>query len=437
MNAQEIQDIVLRNATEISEMRQQLTDLTSKEKRVEVALQDLHRRLENFLRTFDRTKFAATDQRLLIGALAPEILIFDKLGYEIRGSGSHFLLGVAAFLKGRNQAALDYFNEFIRLAEPDNQNLCNAHYLSGMMLYNRREFNQAIEFFESAFRYSPEENRDWQSSIYVGELSYFLRKPKEIIEKAFLDVEERLKEIEDTPQHNFLRAMLYLKLGNCYVETFLDPKERNLMVNNHVAIRYYKQARKWCPRLIGSESLLPVIIDYSLAQALLLAKSVDMDLVKTPSELLADVFHRLRRIVLTKREEIILAQSYFMLGTCAFYSMHLSKDVGEIYLEYARHQTLIVPSDLCFYSSITKELLSRDEFVKQIDYYAKRQKSAIFCYQKFNPISPFLSRFSSYFWGSHAFCRVQWLRNTVIACLLCDLPIPSYISNKELKTIYN
>jgi hypothetical protein len=39
---------------------------------------------------------------------------------------------------------------------------------------------------------------------------------------------------------------------------------------------------------------------------------------------------------------------------------------------YARHQTLTVPSDICFYSCITKELLGRDEFVKQIDFYTSQ-----------------------------------------------------------------
>ncbi len=372
MDVAELQDIVLRNAIEVSEIRRQLSDLTSKEKRAEATLRDLRRRMESCLNAFDRDQYKATDQRLLISALANEILIFDKLGYDIGSSGSHFLLGVAALLEGRNQASVEHFREFISLAEPDDRNLCNAHYLAGMICYNRRELSQAIEFFESAFRYSPEENRDWQSKIYVAELSSFLRRPKEVVERVFFDIEERLKAIEGTAQHNFLRATLYLKLGNCYVDTFLPPKENNEMINNQLAIGHYKQARKWCPRLIESESLLPVVIDYSLAQALLLGRSVDMDLAQTPSELLADVFHRLRRIVLTKREEIILAQSYFMLGTCAFYSTHLSKDMGEIYLEYARHQTLVVPSDVCFYSCITKELLSRDEFVKQIDYYANQ-----------------------------------------------------------------
>jgi hypothetical protein len=95
-----------------------------------------------------------------------------------------------------------------------------------------------------------------------------------------------------------------------------------------------------------------------------------MDLQETPSEMLTDVFRRLRKIVLTKREEIILAQTYFMLGTCAVYSPGVSRDAGEIYLEYARHQTLTVPSEVCFFSCITKELLSRTEFVGQIDYFA-------------------------------------------------------------------
>jgi tetratricopeptide (TPR) repeat protein len=333
-------------------------------------LRDLARRLESCLAAFDRDRYKSTDQRLAIGALAGEIMIFDKLGYDIPVNGASFLLAVAALLEGRNQAAVEHFNDFIRQAPRDDPNLANAYYLAAMIAYNRRQYSQAIDYYESAFICSPEDNRDWQSKIYVGELLYFLRRPKEAIEKAFFDVEQQLKLIEDSPQHNFLRATLYLKLGNCYVETFLEPRERNLMVNNQLAIRYFKEARKWCPRLVGSDSLLPAVIDYSLAQALMLANSVDMDLPLTPSEMLADVFNRLRKIVLNKREEIILAQSYFMLGTCAVYSSQVSKDAGEIYLEYARHQTLAVPSDVCFYSCITKELLTRDEFVKQIDHYA-------------------------------------------------------------------
>jgi tetratricopeptide (TPR) repeat protein len=372
MDVRELQGTVLRNTTEISEIRRQLTDLTSREKRVEQALLDLRRRLDNCLNEFDRDRYKATDQRLLIHALASEILIFDKLGYDIGTSGSHFLLGVAALLEGRYQAALEQLKAYVSLAEHHDKNLGNACYLAGVISYNRRECNQAIEFFESAFRHSPEENRDWQSKIQAAELTYFVRKPREVIEKAFFDVEEQLKAIEGTSQHNYLRATLYLKLGNCYVGTFLEPKERNPMVNNQVAIGYYKLARKWCPRLTGSESLLPVVIDYSLAQALLLDNSVDMDLAQTPSELLADLFQRLQRIVLNKREEIILALCYFMLGTCAVYSTHVSRDVAKIHLEYARNQTLSVPSDVCFYSSITKELLSRDEFVKQVDYYIEQ-----------------------------------------------------------------
>jgi len=372
MTPQELQDIVLRSASDISDVRREVSDLTAKEKRAATALKSLRSRLETCLLAFDRDKYKSTDQRLLIEALASEILIFERLGYEIGVSGSQqFILGVAALLEGRNQAALEYFKEFFRVADSADRNIPNASYLAAMICYNRRDFTQALEFFESTFRSSNQGSEDWQSRIYVGELLYFLRKPKEVVEKAFLDVEEPLKAVEDTIQNKFLRATLYLKLGNCYVETFLEPKQRNSMVNSDVAIAHYKRARKSCPQFSGSESLLQVVIDYSLAQALLLANSFDMDLEKTPSELLADVFNRLRRIVLMKREEIILAQSYFMLGTCAVYSSYVSKDAGEIYFEYARHQTLNVPSDVCFYSSITKELLSRDDFVWQIDHYAQ------------------------------------------------------------------
>jgi len=371
MENQELQDIVLRNTAELAEIRQQLQALTSKEQRAARALQDLRQRFKSYLDAFDRDKYKATDQRLLITALANEIRIFDKLGYDIGESGAHFLLGVADLLEGRNQAALEQLKRYIGLTAPDDRNLRNAHYLGGMVSYNRREFSQATEFFSTAFRLSPDSNRDWQSATYVAELAYFMRMPQDVVERLFFDVDEQLSRLDKSTPTSFMRATLYLKLGNCYVETFLAPKEANPMRNNPLAIRYYKEARNCCPRRIESESLLPVIIDSSLAQALILSQSLDFDLPMTPSELFADVFHRLRRIVLTKREEIILAQCYLILGICALYSSDVAKDVGEIYLEYARHQTQVVPSDMCFYSSITKELLSRDEFVRQIDYYAR------------------------------------------------------------------
>jgi tetratricopeptide (TPR) repeat protein len=371
MNLQELQEVVFRNTAELAELRKQLIDLVAKEKRVEVALAALRRRLAAWLDAFHRARYQATDQRLLIRALAEEILIFDKLGYDLGVGGARFLLGIAALLEGRHQAALDHLHEFIAGADSADRNLRNAAYLAAMICYNRRDFSRAIEHFEHAFRLSPEAQRDWQCQVYVGELQHFLRRPQDVLEKTFRDVEDGLRSADASPQNNFLRATLYLKWGNCYVGTLdLEPRERNALVNNPVALALYKQARKCLPKYTDPDSLLPVVIDYSLAQALLLARSVDMDLAQTPSELLADAFHRLRRIVLSKREEIILAQCYLMLGTCAFYSSHVSGDVGEIYLEYARTQTLSVPSDVCFYSPVTKELLSRDELVRQIDYYA-------------------------------------------------------------------
>jgi tetratricopeptide (TPR) repeat protein len=368
VTTQELHDIVLRCTSEISEIRHQLADLTAKEKRAETAVHLLRTRLEERLGAFDRDRYKSTDDRLQIEALAAEILIFQRLGYELGVAGSQFILGVAALLEGRNLAALECFADFLKTAATNDPNHRNASYLAGMISYNRKDFTQAIEFYESAFRHSPPGNPDWQSKIYVGELLHLLRRSEEQIQRVFLEAEEALASAEDTLQNRFQRATLYLKLANCYVATFLDPKEPNVIVNNTTAIRYYKQARRVCPTL--TESLLPVVIDYSLAQALILANSIDMDLRETPAELLADVFKRLRKIVLTKREEIILAQSFFMLGTCAVYSPTVSKDAAEIYLEYARHQTLTVPSTVCFYSCITKELLSREQFIWQIDHYA-------------------------------------------------------------------
>jgi tetratricopeptide (TPR) repeat protein len=373
MNNEELQTLVLRNMAAISEMRQQLTDISSKELRVERAIQDLRQRLRLFLDRFDRDQYKATDQRLLAAALANELLIFDRLGYDLSSSGSAFLLAVGALLDGRNRVALDHLERFLQSADPADPNFRNASYLAGMITYNRREFQRSADFFAVAYERSPVDQRDWQARIYVGELAYFMRKPAQEIERIFLSVEEALSGPEDPEQatiRSFLRATLYLKWGNCYVSTFLPPREANAMVNNQAAIQYFKKARRSCPTSISPDSLLPAVIDYSLAQALLLANAVDMDLDKTPSELFKDVFDRLRRIVLSKREEIILAQCYLMLGTCVVFSSYLSNDIGEIYLEYARHQTLIVPSDVCFYSGVTKELLSRTDFVKQIDFYA-------------------------------------------------------------------
>jgi tetratricopeptide (TPR) repeat protein len=374
METSEIESILLRNTAELSDLRRQINDILSKEKRVAMALASLNRRSTACLTAFHRDQYKSTDNRLQIRALADEILIFDRLGYEVGVTGARFLVGVGQLLEGRNQSALDHFDRFINEADPDDPHLGDAHYLCGMICYNRRDFSRAIDHFDTTFNHSTRNNPDWQSKIYVGEILFFLRRTQDEIERTFHDVEDVLHHSDDTSDYlRFLRATLYLKWGNCYVGTLdLEPTQSNALVNNQLAVRRYKEAQKALPRYVPNDSLLPVVIDYSLAQALLSSGSIDMDLAMTPSELLADVFSRLRRIVLTKREEIILAQSYFMLGTCASYSRHVSNELGEIYLEYARAQTLTVPSDVCFYSCITKDLVTRDAFVQQIDYYTSR-----------------------------------------------------------------
>lgn len=57
-------------------------------------------------------------------------------------------------------------------------------------------------------------------------------------------------------------------------------------------------------------------VDFGAASAAL-ADTEGMDLSMTPSELLAEGFHRLRRIVVTKREGIMLAQCYLQMSADA------------------------------------------------------------------------------------------------------------------------
>jgi tetratricopeptide (TPR) repeat protein len=376
MNSQELEDIVLRHSAQLADTQRVLAELNSKEKRVESTLKRLKERVEQWVSAFDQDKYKGIDQRLQTMALASEILIFDKLGYEFGSPGSQFVLGVAALLEGRHQAALEYLKSFDAPGSQQPRAARDANYLAAMICYNTKRFSEAIDFFEKAFQHSPIGNRDWQSKIYVAELQFFLRRPGEVVHKAFFDAQEGLARCESSNKRKVLEATLWLKLGNCFVGNLdLTPKEENLVADsNSEAINCYKKARQICPRknAEADSSLLPAIIDYSLAQALLLEGKIDIELAETPSSLFVDVFNRLRRIVLKKREEIILAQTYFMLATCAYYSNSLSKDVAEIYLEHARHQTLSVPSGMCFYSCITKELLEKDSFVEQIDYYASR-----------------------------------------------------------------
>ena len=371
MNPSELEDIVLRNTAQLSEVRRQLDDLVSKEKRARTALEELRHGIVDCLERFHRDKYKSTEQRLLIRVLASELSIFDKLGYDIAVPGWRFLLGVDAFLGGRSQSALDYLTHSIRNTQSSGKNFRDAHYLAAMICYNRRDFGKGMEHYETVFNHSPENARDWQAKTYVGELMYFQRRPKGQFESVFREVEDGLRS-EDYPLQNPLQANLYLKWGNCFVGTVdLQPKEHNPFVNAQLAISFFKKAKKSLPRYADPDSLLSIVVDYSLAQALLVAGSIDMDLAITPGELLADVFRRLRRIVLAKREEIILTQCYLMLGTCAFYSPYVSRDMGEIYLESARNQTLAVPLDVCFYSCVTKELLTRNELAGQIDYFAR------------------------------------------------------------------
>ena len=239
MNQQELQDVVIRVVAGLDALRDQVSGLVARDKRAEQALEILRGRLKQFLNSFHRDKYKSTDQRKAIRALAEEVRVFDKLGYDLADAGATFLLGVAALLDGRYQAAADHLADFIERTRTADPNIANAQYLSGMMSYNRRDYHRALQHFDATFRLSPEAQRDWQSKTYVGELMFFLRKPQDHIEPVFREAEEGLRIMQGVPAHAFLSANLYLKWGNCYMEALeLAPKERNPGANVALAISY-------------------------------------------------------------------------------------------------------------------------------------------------------------------------------------------------------
>ena len=121
MNQSETQEFMLRTASDLAELRQLVVALVKKDQRADQALSLLRNRLTSCLSSFHRDKYKSTDQRLALRALAEEIRIFDKLGFDLGVAGSAFLLGVAALLDGRNQSALYHFAEFIANANANCQ----------------------------------------------------------------------------------------------------------------------------------------------------------------------------------------------------------------------------------------------------------------------------------------------------------------------------
>lgn len=365
-----IEEQVSGLSSELERIEQKMVERERREVRAVASADMLVGRIHDVMRAFDRDAYKSTDNRLRLSSLAQEIRTFNGLGYELCHEAS-LVLAVSSMLQGLNKDARAYFARFIEGAERKGDLTQTAHYLAGMVCYNRREFSAATEHFSSAHSLSTDEGRDWQALTYVAELQHFMRKPPEVVDKNFFDIEQSLRtQADQLADRHSLWATLYLKWGNCYAATISPPSKENRSENNAKAIELYKEARRHLPLHLSPGSLLPVIIDYSLGMALLLEQSFDMDLAQTPQELLKGVFARLRNIVLTKREGIILAQSYLMLGTCAVFVSEISRELGEIYLEYARHATQEVPSDMSFFSCVTKELLPREEFIPQIDFYA-------------------------------------------------------------------
>jgi len=364
MTPTEMTDVLVRHSTMLADLDIQVRNIMIKEQRIDEFIQDIHRRITAAMDEFHRDRYKSVDYRLRVIELSHEILIYDHLGHNLEPAAK-FLMAIAALLEERLDGALEYFDAYLRHADAHDIHRGNAYYLCGMINYNTRRYSSAIECFRNSFRLSPETDRDWQSQIYVCELLFLSRAPDDVIEQEFTDTAESLKGLGGRAGA-LLQATFYLKWGNVYVEPML-PGEKNSLMNNPKAIRLYKQARTLCPAFTDTLSLLAIVIDYSLAQAMSVEKRIDLEIITSPQQLFIDVLQRLRRVVLTKTEPLILAQLYFMMGTCVLWSTSMPPEVGEICLEHARQYTLTLPSQMAIYSCITKELLSREDAIKELD----------------------------------------------------------------------
>src|SRR5438552_3934499 len=83
MTLPDLQELLLKNTATLAELQTQVSQLVSKEQRVGLELSVLRTKLEAWLLSFHRDKYKSTDQRLFVHALAEEILIFVKLGYDV------------------------------------------------------------------------------------------------------------------------------------------------------------------------------------------------------------------------------------------------------------------------------------------------------------------------------------------------------------------
>ena len=387
---EKIEDIVIRNQQSFIDITEKVNILINKEDRVKTGIKELERKIERYFSNFTRDNYKDTEKILKLNSLSTELLVYKKLGYDFSIAEHNVILGLQEMICYRVEEALSYFEIYVEENRKTKLS-CDVLYLCAMICYNNANFSKAIYYFTKAANLYLVlfGKHDFQSEIYIGECMYLSKSreyPQEKINEYFELIEETLDKLNNSENLDKFYLTLYLKWGNCYFQPGIKLSNNNIgsnnlsniTINNQKALSYYKKIINFIGGFYHKEKLndlLKVIMVYSLAQAMYSSrKDIDSSFART-NELFKHVFEKLVNLLLNKTETIILAQFYFMLGTCSWYSFEVAADQGLFYLENSRKQTQLIPSNIKFYSCMTKELLTRDEFIMQIDFCINKIKS--------------------------------------------------------------
>jgi len=385
---EKIEDIVIENQQMLLKLTARVNSITKRDRHVKEEIEKHKKKIKAYFEQFNRDNYKDIDKMLKLTSLATELSIYKKMGFPISLDEHNVILGISEMLACRTEEALKYFENYMEeTVETRSKLYCDVLYLCGMIYYNKGQgnFNNAIDYFSRSAElyYKLHERHDFQAKIYVGECMFLDKQDIKRIENCFETIQQELNinkaNIEQKELEKYFLT-LNLKWGNCYFSSVLKPSKNEIGIidiDNKRALEYYRKLFDY----IGAYSkeklddTVKVIMAYSLAQAMYSSKEVDFRFPRGLDGLFLDVFDKLKNFVLNKTEAVILAQFYFMLGTCAWYCSQISADQGLLYFEYARKQTQLIPSSTKFYSSMTKQMLARDEFIREIDLCIEKVKS--------------------------------------------------------------
>jgi tetratricopeptide (TPR) repeat protein len=386
-----IENSVIEILQRLLKLSDEVNALTSKEDRVKAEIKKLEGGIESYLDKFTRDNYKDIDKKLKLNSLSTELSVYNRLGYEFTLAEHHVVSGLYELVSDRVEEALLYFEGYIDENKKTKVS-CDVLYLCGMINYNTADYPEAVDFFTRSaelhlFLFG---KHDYQSEIYIAECMFLAKSnvyPQEKIDEYFQKIKKTLDREKETGNQNLDKyyITLYLKWGNCFFRPSIKILSNtdsgnisNITIDNQRSLNYYRKIIDYIGGIYHKDKLddlLKVIMVYSLAQAMYSSRrDIDSAFART-TVLFRDVFEKLINLLLNKTENVILIQFYFMLGTCAYYSFEVPADQGLFYLENSRKLTNLIPTKIKIYSCMTKELLSRHDFVKQIDLCIDKIKS--------------------------------------------------------------